>query len=470
MPPNSQSSRVPSRPARPASQANPASKPADAARHVAYSHLADIATRLPDLDPRPVPDKGLSARDAAFAHAIVHAGLQRWLTLSYILGGFLSRPFAELEPQLRGVLIGGAAQILLLDKVPVHAAINESVEWAKSTIRPGAGGMVNAVLRKVAGLLPAAVPTPSPWSGRRDEILLADGSARTLTTAVLPDDPHERLAVATSHPTSLSEAWAARFGPVDGRRLLLHSLAAPPTVLYTAARGDAPLPPSLGQHVSPDHHVFTGPREELQSLLKERPHLWVQDVASSEPVRAASHLTPNLILDLCAGQGTKTRQLAHTFPKARIVATDTDEDRFRTLRQIFKGSSQVQTPNPAEVVSRFKDQADLILLDVPCSNTGVLARRVEAKYRSGTKQLERLTQLQRSIFETAIALLAPRGRILYSTCSLEPEENENQAAWAADRFELIVEKSGRTLPTGVPGEPGSQYRDGSYFALLTRPA
>ncbi|MCC6677444.1 MAG: hypothetical protein IT436_09895 [Phycisphaerales bacterium] len=441
----------------------------DAARSTAYAHLADIAARLPDLDPRPLADKGLSPRDAAFAHAIVHAGLQRWITLAHIVSGYLARPFPDLEPALRGALIGGAAQILFLDKVPVHAAINETVEWAKSAIRPGAGSMVNAVLRKVAALLPPAQTPRRAWTDRRDELLLADGSARALSAEILPEETLDRLAVNTSHPLPLAHAWTSRFGIDIARRLLLHSLYNPPTVLYTAAAVN-PLPASLSLHQSPHHRVFTGPRAELQAILAERPDVWVQDAASSIAVAAAADVRPALILDLCAGQGTKTRQLAHTFAGARIIATDTDADRLSTLRKVFSGSNSVEVVKPAEVAARCPAGADLILLDVPCSNTGVLARRTEAKYRWAPRATERLVKLQRSIIETSYRLLATGGRILYSTCSLEAEENEQQADWAARQLGLRIATSRLTLPDAIPGEAGDRYRDGSFHALLTRDA
>lgn len=470
MSPEHQSSRRRAAPASTVPTISP-QRPKDPARHAAYTHLAAIASRLPNLDPHPLDDKGLSSRDAAFAHAIVHDGLQRWLTLTHFLQQFLTKPFAELEPAVRGVLVGGSAQILLLDKVPVHAAINESVEWAKSTIRPGAGGMVNAVLRRVASLLHADDTDLPAWSDRRDELLLPDGSARKLSTMTLPDDELSRLAVVTSQVPTMIQAWRSRFGAADGRRLLLHSLVNPPTVVYTGAwPSQSPLPADLAPHDSADHHLFTGSRDDLQQLLKDHPRLWVQDAGSSEAVRAAAHLRPTLIIDLCAGQGTKTRQLASTFPNARIIASDTSKERFRTLQQIFAGSEQVQVIAPADLPSRFAKAADLILLDVPCSNTGVLARRIEAKYRWATNQLDRLVELQRTIIQTAMTLLSPQGRLLYSTCSLEPEENDQQAAWAVSRFGLVVEKTALSLPAGIPGDPPTRYRDGSFFALLNRPA
>jgi 16S rRNA (cytosine967-C5)-methyltransferase len=174
-------------------------------------------------------------------------------------------------------------------------------------------------------------------------------------------------------------------------------------------------------------------------------------------------------MDLCAGQGTKTRQLAATFPKARIVASDTDDRRLRTLTDTFAGSEQVEVIAPSEVLLKYHGKADLILLDVPCTNTGVLSRRVEAKYRCDDAQLKRLTDLQKQIIADSIPLLRSRpsrGRILYSTCSLEPEENQAQADWAARWHTFRIAGFEAVDPTGTPGGPACDYTDGSFWALL----
>jgi 16S rRNA (cytosine967-C5)-methyltransferase len=117
---------------------------------------------------------------------------------------------------------------------------------------------------------------------------------------------------------------------------------------------------------------------------------------------------------------------------------------------------------------RFHGKADLILLDVPCTNTGVLARRIEAKYRCDDDQLNRLVGIQKQIIADSIALLRsrPRGRILYSTCSLEPEENQAQVDWAArwHTFKVLAFES--HAPAGIPGGHASAYSDGSFWALL----
>ncbi len=124
--------------------------------------------------------------------------------------------------------------------------------------------------------------------------------------------------------------------------------------------------------------TFTGNREELDPLLAGHPQLRVQDVTAAAAVDATADLRPGFIIDACAGMGTKTRQLANLHPEARIIAAELDHRRRTVLSETFAGSERVEVMS-FEEIGRYAQQADLLVLDVPCSNTGVLARRVEAK-------------------------------------------------------------------------------------------
>jgi 16S rRNA (cytosine967-C5)-methyltransferase len=446
----------------------------DLARHAACRALGRQARLYPEFDlaalEHTLETDGavMSDLDRAFAHAIYDAAVRNWLSLGYLLSRCTTQKFEDLEPRARGVLMAAAAQIIILDRVPVHAAINHAVEWAKRVIRPGAGGLTNAVLRKLAPLRPGdnAARMRERYTGLRDELPAPDGSAIILAEPALPEDEFRRLSIATSHPTALLEHWLVREPIREVRRLALHGMAHPPVVVNTA-HAKEPLPAALAAHGSSGHHVFSGSAASLGSLLESRRDIWVQDPASSAGVQSVADLRPSLILDLCAGQGTKTRQLAATFPNAEIFATDVDEERFKSLSELFAGSAQVKVVSP-KTRDRFLGKADLVLLDVPCSNTGVLPRRPEARYRFGPETLKSLVSLQKQIIADTILLLreSPRGKILYSTCSLEPEENHEQAAWTDRWHKTGISREHRQRPEGLPGDPPTGYCDGSYAALL----
>ncbi len=450
-----------------------ASAPPADARDAATRLIARHTRRFPNLEPAELSEAGLDPRDAAFAHAIADACVRRWLTLRFLLERCLSRPWWKVEPKVQAALLVGAAQLLLLDRVPTHAAIDETVEWAKRNVRPGAGGMVNAVLRALAKARGSEGSGDRVLRERatlgRDELPLSDGRALVLAEPILPDDPMTRLAVATSLPEWHVRRWAKRHGYDWCRYQALHTLVPPPTVLNVGhlelpLPADAPVEP----HDAPGHVVWTGSRAALVGLLRDRADVWAQDAGSALCVGAAGDERPALIVDACAGRGTKTRQLAAVFPDARIVATDVDDTRRAVLAAALGRHPRVEVVEPRRLRERCDGRTDLAVLDVPCSNSGVLARRAEARYRLGDRQLERLAATQRQIIADAIPLLSPRGRILYSTCSLEPEENEAQVAWAARWHGFAQTGGGRREPTGTPGAPAREYRDGSFAALLAR--
>lgn len=471
--------------------------------------LVHQVRRFPDLEIDALRTDHLRPLDAAFAHAIYDAVIRRWLTMQFLLQLGCDKPWESLDPRARAAMLCGAAQLLFLEKVPQHAAVHESVEWTKRVAPGRAASLVNAVLRRLADLVrrDEAIPAPTgavreqdsgegasvlrhaPWSDRRDELPLSNGGTLQLAEPILPRDPLERLSVATSHPIELLRMWAKALSDAPAttpnalRRLALHSLTHAPVILNIShIDPSAPPIPCTTAHIAPGHVVFSGPHDELTRMLKERDDVWAQDPASSLAVERVADLDPEVVIDACAGRGTKTRQLRAVFPRACIIAADADPIRSARLRQVFPtretlGTTGVDLRPGVRVVEYdrlidFAGRADLVLLDVPCSNTGVLARRVEAKYRFSERQTEQLTGVQRQIAADALRLLrrpgsgkAP-GRILYSTCSLDPRENEHMARWFERWHSFRVVREHRRMPEGVPGEPPERYSDGAYAALL----
>ncbi|MCC5822745.1 MAG: hypothetical protein LAT64_04140 [Phycisphaerales bacterium] len=438
-------------------KARRATDPRDAAMRV----LARHAERMPDLSPVDPDTAGMDPRDAALCHAVIDASLRRWFTLSYLIEQAAGRDIRDTEPRMQAALVAGAAQLLLFDRIPDHAAIDETVEWAKRRIRPGAAGMVNAVLRRIAGVRGEVIPD---WQDRPDAIPLSGGDALTLREIRLPEDPTYRLVIACSLPGGLLESWSSL--GADLRSLALHTLIHPPTVCLTADDPGIGDDPRFIPHDTPGHSVFIGERSELGRALQEHPRIWVQDAAASGVVSGLEPGGETVVVDLCAGRGTKTRQLLRAFPHARIVAAEVDADRMDALRHAFKDEPRVEVAHAEHLAERGAGWADLVLADVPCSNSGVLARRTEARYRVRSVAMDRMLSTQREILGSARAMLRPGGRLVYSTCSLEREENQDQAAWAAHELGLALERERAILPAGEPGGPDSAYRDGSYAAEL----
>ena len=135
------------------------------------------------------------------------------------------------------------------------------------------------------------------------------------------------------------------------------------------------------------------------------------------------------------------------------------------LRETFDGHPRIEVV-AFEALEGWRRRADLLVLDVPCSNTGVLARRVEAKYRFSPETLASLVDLQRQIIADTLSLLGDQGHLLYATCSIEDAENEKQAEWLVRWHPARIVSSVRRLPSSGPGDPPTQYSDGGFFALL----
>ena len=454
------------------------------ARDLVAARVAGRAQRFPEIFPAELDTGRLSDRDAALARAVDQAVARRWLTLQAVIRSRLRRSWESLEPQVQAALLVGSAQLLLLERVPDHAAINESVAWIK-TLRPAAARIVNAVLRRVAEVrtenrdsLQFRPATQGIGDGhaskleavpvfRRDELPLHDGRVLRLAAPVFDDDPLQRLSEQTSHPPELLDRWAQRHGWERAGNLAYHNLVHPP-IIVTA-------PPGLAQtssvklipHDEPGYAVLQGRRSEAAALQADVPEIRVQDPGTAAAAGATADLVPELIVEVCAGQGTKTRQLAALHPQSRIIASDTNPARLETLGRVVAGSRRVLAVAPDRLIE-FAGQADLVVVDPPCTNTAVLARRVEARYRVGPRNLERLVKLQRQIIADAIRLLAPAGHLLYSTCSLEPEENEQQVEWILRWHRLRRRRVDCRLPRGLPGDPPTRYSDGCFFAVLRR--
>jgi len=440
--------------------------PAKTGREAAFDAIASQARRFPDLLPGAVRASHLEPREAAFAHALYEAVATRWLTLTAVLDARLRRPLAKTDPEIRAALLGGAGQLLLLGGVPPHAAIDESVNWLKGRRGGGAkgrsqAGLVNAVLRRVGESV--AGREAGPWDGGRDSLPLAGGEVLRLAEPVLDEDELRRYAAATGCPPALLRQWTEQVGIDAAKARAMHSIVRPPVVL-NVAHAVSPVP-DTEPHDRTGSAVFTGAAGSLGELLAERRDVWVQDVSSAATVGSVSDLDPKVVIDMCAGVGTKTRQLAAVFPNAEVIASDQDESKLESLRI---DSDRVRTHALEDLPYAFGGAADLVLLDVPCSNTGVLPRRPEARYRAGTEQRTRLADTQRQIVADALRLLAPGGKLLYATCSLEPEENHELAAWAAKWHKLKIGRERFDEPSGLPGEPASRYADGAYSVPLSR--
>jgi len=537
--PSAKPGTAPAKPSKPSAKSRrprrtgPRQHKPDPARDAAVAVIEQHAAKYPDLDPitpnlKPASPDAHQAdeRDAALARAITDATVKHWTTLSHIVTSYLHGGIAKTHPAAVAALLAGSAQLLLFDRLPAYAILDHAVEYSKRAAGRSSASVVNAVLRRISILSEKAERRDEPWNNQPHAIAIGPERILISDRLKLPDAGPDRLAVACALPRRLAALWTEHLGEERTRQLALHALRYPPTILNIQHVRE-PLPDVLTiPHSDPHHAVFTAPQSQLRTLLQQRDDLWVQDPASATPLRLAAkqlaeiNLQPKLIIDLCAGQGTKTRQLAALFPAATIIATDTNTERRTILAETFANHPRVSVVQPEALEKHARDSAaqlqiagpSLILLDVPCSNSGVLARRPEARHRISKRALESLAKVQSQILDRAADMLPPpsthtkaaHAAILYATCSLEPQENQNVVEAAAQRLGLTILKQHTHTPpppppphitaanpsttanppqaaaqTGKPDVPpslpdasasatNSTYTDASYSALLIR--
>jgi 16S rRNA (cytosine967-C5)-methyltransferase len=416
----------------------------------------------------------LGPADRRLVTQLAYGVLRRRGTLDALLRPLVVRPPHKVEPWLWEALRLGAFQLALLAHVPVHAAIHETVELAALFGRPGAKGFLNGVLRAVAGLL----TEESSNRPAADALPVEDGHYRRLVRPVLPEPAAqavEYLSAGFALPGWLSARWQARFpweeclhlgfwfaGPAP-LWLRCNTLRTSREDLLTALHG-------VGIAAEPGEHP-EAIRLPGHTAIRDLPGYtegWFS-VQDESAMRVASALAPapgNRVLDLCAAPGGKTTHLAELMRnEGQILACDVDDRRLRTLGELCRrlGVTDVQPYrlHPERHEEPPSGPFDAVLVDVPCSNTGVLGRRPEARWRLKPEDFRKLVPLQTRLLLQGGERVRPGGVIVYSTCSIEPEENGQvvRAALLALPY-LVLESEAEQ----VPGRPA----DGGYYARLRR--
>lgn len=397
---------------------------------------------------------GLDARERAFATQLAYGAIQRRRTLDHVIAACAGRPVRRLDPPLRDALRLGVLQLLFLDGVAQHAAVDQSVELAKAAGGPGYK-LANAVLRRVA---------------REGDTLLA----------ALDDATPERAALRHSVPDWLAELWWEALGADEARALLarinepaesalrVNALVAEPESVRAAlaARGiaTAAAPPLQGIELP-------------EGLLVETPFdlagdpLWADGalVAQSRAAMAAARLlapAPGMrVLDLCAAPGGKTTHLAALVgERGSVVAVERNP---RRARQLGEACARLRAANVTVEVGdaarpRSDGPFDAVLVDPPCSGLGTLQGNPDLRWRARPEAIAELAALQRQILGAGAAALAPGGALVYAVCTISPAEGERvvESFLAAhDGFER--ERELQLLPH-------SDGSDGFYLARLRR--
>jgi 16S rRNA (cytosine967-C5)-methyltransferase len=404
----------------------------------------------------------LEPRDAAFAFELAHGVLRRERLLDHVLGGIAHRGLPA-DPALLAALRLGVYQLLFVPGMPTHAAVHETVAVVR-----GNKGFANAVLRRVAD---ARVDRAADAADPARELPLRPDRALVLPVPLPADEP-ARLAIVHSLPDFAVARWHDAYGIAALREIAAAASATPAVFLRAVAGLDRDV---LARELAaaavetvPVVHArllrWNGGGSPFATAAFREGRFAVQDPTALLAAEAVPCGPGDTVVDLCAAPGTKTSVLAERVrPGGRVVAFDVDPAR---RQRIADNVARLRLADVVRIVERVEDLpvADAVLADVPCSNTGVLGRRVEVRRRLRPGTFAALVPVQRSLLAQAITLCRPGGAVVYSTCSIERDENDDVVQTvlldpATPRCELGANL--RTLPC-------AHEHDGGYFAVLHR--
>jgi 16S rRNA (cytosine967-C5)-methyltransferase len=372
----------------------------------------------------------LDPRDAALATELVYGTLRWQRYLDWILAPHSRRRLRDLDARPRVLLRLTAYQLVFLERVPPFAAVDDAVTLAGQRARPGVPQFVNAVLRAFVRRGPRE-REPAP-----------------------PRDPIEAVAVRCSFPTWLARRWIERQGVDEATELMRAMNERPPLTVRTNARRTTRA--ALAARLRDDARLDTTPTtyapEGLVVARGGRPASWpafadgaltVQDEASMLVGRLLAPRAGEVVADVCAAPGTKTTHLAELMEdRGRILAFDPQPARLALVAEAAArlGVTIVETRGgTAEALAPgFAAACDAVLVDAPCSNLGVLRRNPEVKWRRAPEDIPACAARQREIVAAAATMVKPGGRLVYATCSLEPEENVQVIAALLDEHRDFV--------------------------------
>jgi 16S rRNA (cytosine967-C5)-methyltransferase len=394
----------------------------------------------------------LPEADRRLAHELAAGVLRHRSVLDRQLAPLVPRGWTRVGPDLQDILRLGAYQLTELERVPAHAAVDTSVALAKDTGGNRVAGFVNAVLRG----LTRSSPTPST-----------------------PAHQPAGLAQVYSHPVWLVERWVALFGPQQAEALLRWNNQRPRLVVQAARESLETLRnqwQAAGIHVEPaPHGAGLVPWVARPDALPgyENGHFIVQDPAQALLARVVDPPEESFVYDACAAPGGKTIALGR---RTRVLAGEISRQRSRRLAQNLRragsGREHVVVADARHPPVRL---TRVVLLDAPCLGTGTFARHPDARWRASPAALEHLVQLQAQLLDSLATIVAPGGMLVYSTCSLEPEENLLQVESFLKRHPAFH----RELPAEVPSSlltaegdlqilPQIHGMDGAFAARLRR--
>ncbi|MBR1930783.1 MAG: 16S rRNA (cytosine(967)-C(5))-methyltransferase RsmB [Lachnospiraceae bacterium] len=393
----------------------------------------------------------LDGREKAFIKRVTEGTIERRIELDYYLNSFSSVPVHKMKPFIRNLLRMSVYQILFLDGVPDSAVCNEACKLAGKRKFHNLKGFVNGILRNIAK--------------HKKELPLPDEQ----------QDFTGYLSVKYSMPEWLVELWLGEYDRELVERMLEGLLQIHPVSLRFPTTWNEEQRESLaeklrkaGAEVRQSEQLpyiyWLENAEGLQRLPGyAEGNFVVQDISSALAVEAAGIQAGDFVMDICAAPGGKAMLAAERAKY--VLARDVSEKKTaiitENLERMGLSNIEVQVFDATQTDAEYIEKADVLLMDVPCSGLGVMGKKRDIKYRVSPESLKSIVALQQEIVEHSWQYVKPGGVLLYSTCTVNPAENERMAEWIVEHFPFEEEMHRQIFP-------GEMEADGFFFARLRR--
>lgn len=453
----------------------PNQSPPRTAREVALRALRDVDAKAAyinlALDAHLAKSK-LEGRDRGLATELAYGATRRRNTIDYAISQVATRPLDAIDPWIRNILREAVYQLMYMERIPASAAVDEAVELAKQYGHTGVAKFVNGVLRNLIRRLPT-MQWPDPAA-----------------------EPVAALSVTHSHPAWLVESWLDQFGQEEAVRLMESANQVPPLTIRVnrlkatreqvmealAAEGVTAEPTPH----SPDGLIIHGLNSAsyLDRLKAMKQGLFTVQDESSMLVGPVLNPQPGwTVLDVAAAPGGKTTHIAELMGnEGRVIAIDIHPHKVDLIAQNAKrlGVKIIEgiCADARQIGEQMPAMADAVLCDVPCSGLGTLSRRPDARWRKTPEEIAGLLPVQAAILESAAKAVKPGGVLIYSTCTIEPHENQERvAAFLAAHPEFQRDDIRPYLPQSLAADSGPGYiqllphrhgTDGFFIARLRR--
>lgn len=397
----------------------------------------------------------LTGQDKAFIKRLFEGVIERRIELDHRIGAVSKTPVSKMKPVIRNLIRMGTYQLIYMDSVPDSAAINESVKLAKKRGLAGLSGFVNAVLRNIS-------------KNKTEDVFEA-----------LKEDRIKYLSVRYSVPEWICEKWTSEYGYEEAEKLLEALLKTRPvSIRFNTNLSDDEIKNVVselqneGVRLSGDErlrYVFSA--EGIKGLKHLKGYyeglFTVQDISSCLAIEAAGIKQGDCVIDVCAAPGGKSILASEKAGEnGKVFSFDLSEDKIPLIKENARRMKADNIEACAGDGSVKKDslieKADVLILDVPCSGLGVMGKKRDIKYNASPEKISDLVKIQESIVDASWEYVKKGGRLIYSTCTINPDENEKQAERIAAKYPFKIVAG----PTQIL--PHKDHCDGFFYAVFER--